>query len=107
MNYENNITAILLIISSCYTAAEVTNGSFETWSAGLPTGWTTIDSGINVNQNSSLTQEDSNSAAITVNIRTQGSTTFRQVVSVVAGQGYDFSVGVYHTEGSVKALACK
>jgi hypothetical protein len=103
MNYKNNITAILLSISSCYAAAEVTNGSFETWSAGSPTGWTTIDSGISVNQNSTITQEGASSAAITVNTATQGSTDFRQIVSVVAGQTYDFSVGVYHTEGAVKA----
>jgi endonuclease I len=103
MNYKNNITAILLSISSCYAAADVTNGSFETWTAGSPTGWSTIDSGISVNKNTSLFQEGGSSAAITVNTSTQGSTDFRQLVSVVAGQTYDFSVGVYHTEGAVKA----
>jgi endonuclease I len=103
MNYKNNIAALLLSAVSSYATADVTNGSFETWSDGLPTGWTTIDSGISVNPNTTLTQEGSSSAAITVNTGTQGSTDFRQMVSVVAGQSYDFAVGIYHTEGSVKA----
>jgi endonuclease I len=103
MNYKNNIATLLLCAVSHYAVADVTNGSFETWSAGAPTGWSTIDSGISVNQNTSLFQEGSSSAAITVNTGTQGSTDFRQVVSVVSGQTYDFSVGVYHTEGGVKA----
>ena len=103
MNYKNNIAALLLSVVSSYAAADVTNGSFETWSDGLPTGWTTIDSGISVNPNTTLTQEGSSSAAITVNTGTQGSTDFRQMVSVVAGQTYEFSVGIYHTEGGVQA----
>jgi endonuclease I len=103
MNYKNNIATLLLCTFSHYAVADVTNGSFETWSAGTPIGWSTIDSGISVNQNTSLFQEGSSSAAITVKTGTQGSTDFRQLVSVVSGQTYDFSVGVYHTEGGVKA----
>jgi endonuclease I len=103
MNYKNNIATLLLFSASHYAIADVTNGSFETWSAGSPTGWSSIDSGISVNQNTSIFQEGASSAAITVNTSTQGSTDFRQIMSVVAGQTYDFSVGVYHTEGAVKA----
>jgi len=103
MNYKNNIATLLLYAVSHYAIADVTNGSFETWSAGLPTGWTSIDSGISVNQNTSIFQEGTSSVAITVNTSTQGSTDFRQTMSVVAGQTYDFSVGIYHTEGGVKA----
>ena len=103
MNYKNNIAILLLFAVSNYAIADVTNGSFETWSAGSPTGWSTIDSGISVNQNTSIFQEGTSSAAITVNTSTQGSTDFRQVLSVVSGQTYDFSVGIYHTEGGVKA----
>ncbi|MBL4940856.1 MAG: endonuclease [Colwellia sp.] len=103
MNYKKNIAALLVSFISCYAVAEVTNGSFEAWSDGLPVDWTTIDSGISVNQNTSLTQEGSSSAAITVNTGTQSATDFRQLVSVVAGQTYDFSVWVYHTEGGIKA----
>jgi endonuclease I len=103
MNYKNNIATLFLYAVSHYAVADVTNGSFETWSAGSPSGWSTIDSGISVNKNTSLFQEGSSSAAITVNTGTQGSTDFRQLINVVAGQTYDFSVGVYHTEGAVKA----
>ncbi len=103
MNYKNSLIALIVSVSSSYAGAEVINGSFENWSGGLPVGWTTIDSGISVSQNTSLTQEGESSAAINVNTATQGSTDFRQMVSVVAGQSYDFSVGVYHTEGGVKA----
>jgi endonuclease I len=103
MNYKNNIATLLLYAVSHYAVADVTNGSFETWLAGSPTGWSTIDSGISVNQNTRLFQEGSSSAAITVNTGTQGSTDFRQVVSVLEGQTYDYSVEVYHTEGGVKA----
>jgi endonuclease I len=94
---------ILLTLVVFNTNAEVTNGSFETWQNGMPSGWTTIDSGISVSANTSIAKEGKNSAAITVNTATQGSTDFRQLVPVVAGQSYDFSVWVYHTEGSIKA----
>jgi endonuclease I len=103
MNYKNNIAALLLSAVSSYATADITNGSFETWSEGAPTGWSTIDSGISVSPNTSLILEGVSSAAITVNTGTQGSTDFRQMVSVVAGQSYDFSVGIYHTEGGIKA----
>jgi len=101
---KNYKIAVGLLAFGCFFAnAEVTNGSFETWSNGAPASWTTIDSGINVTQNTTVTKEGANSAAITVNTGTQGSTDFQQLVSVVAGQSYDFSVWVNHTEGSVKA----
>lgn len=102
-NNNKTIAVALLALSSFFANADVTNGSFETWSNGAPTGWTTIDSGISVNQNTTVTKEGANSAAITVNTGTQGSTDFQQLVSVVSGQSYDFSVWVNHTEGGMKA----
>ncbi len=93
----------LLALCSFWAHADVTNGSFETWSNGIPTDWTTIDSGISVNKNTSFVKEGLSSAEITVNTASQSSTDFRQLVPVVAGQSYDFSVWVYHTEGGVKA----
>jgi len=102
-NKNNKIAVALLALSSFIAHAEVTNGSFETWSNGAPASWTTIDSGISVTQNTTVTKEGANSAAVTVNTGTQGSTDLRQIVSVVAGQSYDFSVWVNHTEGGVKA----
>jgi endonuclease I len=102
-NNNNKIAVALLALGCFFANAEVTNGSFETWSNGKPANWTTIDSGISVAQNTTVTKEGANSAAITVNTGTQGSTDFRQLVSVVAGQSYDFSVWVNHSEGSMKA----
>jgi len=104
MNYKNNIAAILLGIAASFnTFADIANGDFESWTAGSPDSWTTIDSGINVNQTTSIVKTSTSSAAITVNTGTQGSTDFRQDVSVVSGQTYNFSTWVYHTEGGIKA----
>ena len=94
MNYKNNIAALLLCTVSHYATADVTNGSFETWLTGSPSGWTTIDSGIGVNKNTLIVQEGLSSAEITVNTSTQGSTDMQQFVSVVSGQSYDFSVWI-------------
>jgi len=90
------------LLISLSTSADIANGDFEDWSAGSPTSWTTIDSGIDVNQNTSIVKTNSSSAAITVNTGSQGSTDFRQDIDVVSGQTYDFSIWVYHTEGNLK-----
>ncbi|MGB0495289.1 MAG: endonuclease [Kangiellaceae bacterium] len=95
-----SICALLLNLSAI---AEVSNGDFENWSEGVPDGWTTIDSGISVVQNTSIVKTNLNSAAITVNTASQGSTDFRQDVNVVSGQTYNFSTWLYHTEGNLKA----
>ena len=106
MNYKNNIAAILLslagVAASFNTHADITNGDFESWTGGSPDGWTTIDSGISVNQNTTVVKTNTSSAAITVNTGTQSSTDFRQNVDVVAGQTYNFSTWVYHTEGGIR-----
>ncbi len=81
----------------------VTNGDFESWTGGLPDGWTTIDAGITVTQETATIHGGASSASIDVLTGTQGDTDFRQNVSVVAGTTYDVSVWVYHTEGNVKA----
>jgi endonuclease I len=92
----------LLALTSFWANADITNGSFETWSNNTPSNWTTIDSGISVNKNTSIVKEGASSAEITVNTGSQSSTDFQQLMSVVSGQSYDFSVWVYHTEGSIK-----
>ncbi len=81
----------------------VTNGDFESWTAGVPDGWTTIESGITVTEETATIHGGSSSASIDVTTTVQGDTDFRQDVSVVAGTTYDVSVWVYHTEGNVKA----
>ncbi|MFT6734301.1 MAG: endonuclease I [Polaribacter sp.] len=93
------IGGLLMCLSA---GADITNGDFEDWSTGNPTGWTTIDSGIVVNQNTSIVKTNVSSAAVTVNTGSQGSTDFRQDIAVVSGQTYDFSTWVYHTKGNLK-----
>ncbi len=81
----------------------VVNGDFESWTAGVPDGWTTIESGITVTEATSPVHGGSKSASVDVTTGTQGDTDFRQSVNVVGGTDYDVSVWVYHTEGFVKA----
>lgn len=104
MNCKSRLAVTLLALSTTFNVfADVSNGDFETWVGGLPASWTTIDSGIDVSQNTNIVKTNLNSAAITVNTGTQGSTDFRQVLSVISGQSYEFSTWVYHTEGGIKA----
>ncbi len=100
-----SLKSILLIggvLFNLSVNADITNGDFEDWTGGVPDGWTTIDSGIDINQNTSVVKTNSSSAAITVNTGSQGSTDFRQYIDVVSGQTYDFTTWVYHTEGNLK-----
>jgi len=102
MNNNRIIAVLLSLLLSFSVSAEVANGDFESWSGGTPDDWTTIDSGIDVNQNTTIFKTGTSSAAITVNTGTQGSTDFRQTVNVTSGQTYDFSTWVYHTEGGMR-----
>jgi len=95
--------SLCALLLSAPVLSQVSNGNFESWSNGVPDNWTTIDSGISVTPSSSLVYNGSSAAAITVNTATQGSTDFRQTVSVTSGQSYTFSVWVYHTEGGISA----
>ncbi|MBB3059944.1 endonuclease [Microbulbifer rhizosphaerae] len=94
---------LLLSVFSQWANADVANGDFENWTGGSPDGWTTIDSGISVSQSTSVVYGGNSSAAITVRTGEQSSTDFRQTVGITAGQTYDFSVWVRHTEGHVSA----
>lgn len=102
---KHNKKLILTLLSSFsfMASADVLNGNFEAWSNAIADNWTTVDTGINVSQNTNTIKTGTSSAAITVNTATQGSTDFLQNIAVTAGQNYDFSVWVYHTEGGVKA----
>jgi len=94
---------LLLSAFGQWAHADVTNGSFENWTSGSPDGWTTIDSGISVSQSTSTVYSGNSAAAVNVRTGTQSSTDFRQTVGVSAGQTYNFSVWVRHTEGHVSA----
>lgn len=81
----------------------IVNGDFESWTAGVPDGWTLIDPGITVTEATSPVHGGSKSASVDVTTGTQANTDFRQTVSVVSGTEYNVSVWVYHTEGFMKA----
>ncbi|MBI9067297.1 MAG: lamin tail domain-containing protein [Salinivirgaceae bacterium] len=81
----------------------VLNGDFESWTAGVPDGWTTIESGTTITEETTEIHGGSSSASFEVTTGDQGSTDFRQTVTVENGKTYDFSVWVKHTEGFMKA----
>ena len=83
--------------------ADIENGSFEQWAGNSPTGWSLIDSGIAVSASTTVVKAGAKSAAIAVNTADQAATDIRQSVQVTAGQTYNVSAAVYHTEGHVKA----
>lgn len=93
----------LCFIASPALSDIITNGGFENWANGSPRFWTTVDSGIDINESSNYLVSGSRSIQITVNTRTQSSTDFRQSVDVEAGENYEFSVWIMHSEGGVTA----
>ncbi|MEM9822216.1 MAG: carbohydrate binding domain-containing protein [Bacteroidota bacterium] len=82
---------------------QLVNGDMESWTDGLPDGWTTIESGITLTEENTIVNGGASSASVNVTTDTQGDTDFRQSISVVAGTSYDVSFWVYHTEGGVRA----
>jgi endonuclease I len=91
------------LLASQLAFANVDNGGFENWSGSIPDDWSTIDSGISLSKTTSFVRSGYSAAAVTVNTSTQGSTDFRQGVSVTSGETYNYSVWVYHTEGNIQA----
>lgn len=79
------------------------NGDFETWSAGVPYGWTTIESGITVAEATSPVHGGLKSGSFTLTTATQGNTDFRQSISLTSGINYNVSFWVYHTDTTAKA----
>ncbi|ESP91952.1 endonuclease [Pseudoalteromonas luteoviolacea] len=105
-NIKNRAYIQIAILAGIYSSSghtQVDNGSFEQWQQNTPSSWTTIDSGITTSPVNTPVQHGQSAAAITVNTPTQGNTDIRQSIAVVAGQTYDFSTWVYHTEGGVKS----
>ena len=96
---------ILLIASNMSFGQNIlTNGGFETWSiATEPDSWTLIDSGITLSEETTIVDEGSSAMRVDVTTGTQGSTDFRQSVTVISGTVYDVSVRVYHLDAFSKA----
>lgn len=99
-NYK--LLPALLLLLAGNAGAVIQNGNFEQWTGNQPVGWTVVDSGISVSPDTGISMSGT-AAAITVTTTDQAATDFRQTISVQAGQQYDFSVAVYHTEGHVKS----
>lgn len=103
MTLKTFLFSVALAAVSLNTAAQVENGTFETWSNGAPSGWTTIDSGILLDQVSTPIVDGQYALKTTVTTASQSNTDLLQQFDVVANQTYDFEVSIYHTEGSVAA----
>lgn len=103
MHYSPLLSGLLLSALAPTALAAVANGDFEQWINGSPDHWSVIDSGITVTDTFQPLFSGSRAAALNVTTTTQSATDFRQSVAVQAGQQYDFSVRVYHTEGHVAA----
>ncbi len=85
------------------SAQLVVNGDFESWTAGVPDGWTTIETDIAVVEENTIVNGGSASASVNVLSGTQGDTDLRQSIPLVEGVVYRASVWIYHTEGGVAA----
>jgi len=97
------INALFALFFSTHAFSLVENFDFEMWSGDTPHAWTTIDSGLDVRLSEDIANSGSRSAAISVNSRRQSATDFRQSLSVIGGEDYEFSVWVYHTEGGLRS----
>ncbi|MDG4946160.1 carbohydrate binding domain-containing protein [Weeksellaceae bacterium KMM 9713] len=85
------------------TGTIILNGGFESWTNGIPDDWTTIDSGINLSQETSIFSEGNSSLRVDVTTETQGNTDLRQSIDVEGGKQYLVSVDVYQLNSDVKA----
>ena len=93
----------MAVFLSAGAQAQIQNGNFESWEGNTPAGWSVIDSGVAVSPTSEQVNNGQFAAKVTVNTGSQSNTDFLQTVNVEQGKTYNFSVGVYHTEGNVKA----
>ena len=82
------------------------NGGFESWTAGVPDLWTTIDfstADLTENTNATFISEGTSSASVNVLTQTQGDTDMRQTVSLTGGVTYTMSLDVYATNNEARA----
>lgn len=94
--------SVLALASPAVTAA-VVNADLERWDGQKPLGWTTIDSGISVSRSADIRHQGESAAAVVVRTDNQGNTDFRQALTVEAGEVYEFSVWVRHTDSGIRA----
>ncbi len=75
----------------------ITNGSFEEWSGGLPTGWTK-ESGVNITQSSNPVYDGNYSVGLEATGATNAG--IYQDVPVTPGVSYTFKVALYAVNGT-------
>ncbi|MDX2283345.1 MAG: carbohydrate binding domain-containing protein [Bacteroidia bacterium] len=80
---------------------QVINGNFETWPLN---GWTLVDAGISLAQETGIVQSGVRSARVTVATTAQADADLRQEITVTAGVSYDVSVRVYQLNNQVRAM---
>lgn len=78
------------------------NGGMESWTDGVIDIWTS-EEGTTISQETSIVSEGSSAAKFHVTTGTQGSTDFRQTISVEIGKTYALSVDVYQMDATSKA----
>jgi hypothetical protein len=93
---------LMLALNTSNAQDIVANGGFESWTAGVPDDWTTIETGITVTEETTTIHSGSAACNVLVTTGTQGNTDFRQNVDVVAGTTYDVSLWVYQVDTTVK-----
>jgi hypothetical protein len=98
---------VLLVIAGCIwqqdAAAQnqVINGNFETWPLN---GWTLIDAGISLAQETGTVHSGARSARVTLATTAQADADLRQEITVTAGVSYDVSVWVYQLNNQVRTM---
>jgi len=94
------LAGIIMVLGANTTKAQsiIANGDFETWTAGVPDSWTTIETGITIAEETTNIHSGSTACNVLVTTATQGNTDFRQDVDVVAGTTYDVSLWVYQVD---------
>lgn len=96
----NNFFKTLMTVSILMVGTIWGQDDFETWPL---TSFTTVDSGITVEQENTIVYRGSSSAKITVNTKSQKNTDWRQSVPLTANVTYRISFKIYHTNGGVRA----
>ncbi|MBQ0786023.1 MAG: T9SS type A sorting domain-containing protein [Oceanihabitans sp.] len=81
------------------------NGDFENFTGSTPDGWTTIDSGITTDQETTTVYEGSKSLKITVTTDNQENTDIKQTISIENGAIYDVTIYFQHVAGDNDVIA--
>tara|TARA_R110000751_G_scaffold113854_3_gene213065 strand:- start:37639 stop:39312 length:1674 start_codon:yes stop_codon:yes gene_type:complete len=95
---------LIFILTSTFSFAQnaAVNGGFESWTGGVLDSWTS-ESGTTLTEENTIVSEGTSAINFLVTTQTQGSTDFRQTVTVTPGLVYDVSVDVYQLDNAAEA----